>query len=306
MPPAKKVKKGSAIKKANATFDVLADQLLENETEFVHLLTQTAQGKTYPINHRNPHSLLEIACAQNKTVALQAILARNDVDVNLKSKSAKLRRSACTALHVAIDNGHIECVKLLYQAPGIDLNVRGADGSSPFTFAVASGDIAIVKFFLEEIPDGIIDYNTGPHPLTPFMLGICMGHKRITKLLIASNRVNHHYHPGVMNAMDCACASGSESMIRLIEAETFEESHEPEVASNVARSFQDNGVLTERRAFSEDYALRNHVKSCDGCKKEYKRSDLQRCSVCMEVWYCSKECQKADWKSHKTQCAKRT
>ena len=29
---------------------------------------------------------------------------------------------------------------------------------------------------------------------------------------------------------------------------------------------------------------------------------LKACSICMLIRYCSKECQKADWKSHKLQC----
>ena len=30
----------------------------------------------------------------------------------------------------------------------------------------------------------------------------------------------------------------------------------------------------------------------------------KRCSLCKSVWYCSRECQVADWKSHKTDCAR--
>lgn len=30
--------------------------------------------------------------------------------------------------------------------------------------------------------------------------------------------------------------------------------------------------------------------------------ELSRCSRCVKVWYCSRECQKSDWKRHKPEC----
>nr|GAT52191.1 predicted protein [Mycena chlorophos] len=44
--------------------------------------------------------------------------------------------------------------------------------------------------------------------------------------------------------------------------------------------------------------------SCDNvsCKKAGRKSELLRCSGCLYVYYCSKECQKASWKTHKPMC----
>jgi MYND finger len=43
-------------------------------------------------------------------------------------------------------------------------------------------------------------------------------------------------------------------------------------------------------------------KRCEapGCNN---RQDLKRCQTCSLVMYCSKECQKKDWKRHKLDCA---
>jgi uncharacterized C2H2 Zn-finger protein len=45
---------------------------------------------------------------------------------------------------------------------------------------------------------------------------------------------------------------------------------------------------------------------CDGC--DAAGGNLLRCGRCKKVSYCSKECQRAAWKSHKKKCeyARRT
>jgi len=43
------------------------------------------------------------------------------------------------------------------------------------------------------------------------------------------------------------------------------------------------------------------VKICRNC---YTASEhVMRCSVCKALYYCSKECQKADWRKHKKDCS---
>ncbi|CAC5420554.1 unnamed protein product [Mytilus coruscus] len=41
-------------------------------------------------------------------------------------------------------------------------------------------------------------------------------------------------------------------------------------------------------------------RACFVCGK----GEAKRCSSCKQVLYCSKKCQKADWKTHKTMCVK--
>lgn len=55
-------------------------------------------------------------------------------------------------------------------------------------------------------------------------------------------------------------------------------------------------LLQLSKGFDED--LQEH--SCRVC---YEPAGL-RCSKCVVVWYCSRECQKKDWKSHKKMCGK--
>ncbi|RDX52808.1 hypothetical protein OH76DRAFT_127086 [Lentinus brumalis] len=44
------------------------------------------------------------------------------------------------------------------------------------------------------------------------------------------------------------------------------------------------------------------VPCCDQCKRQGSTETLKRCGGCSTMLYCSKECQKAAWTSHKTLC----
>ena len=44
-----------------------------------------------------------------------------------------------------------------------------------------------------------------------------------------------------------------------------------------------------------DYEFKG--KFCDNCSKESE--ELKRCSKCLEMYYCDRNCQTIDWKYHK-------
>lgn len=53
----------------------------------------------------------------------------------------------------------------------------------------------------------------------------------------------------------------------------------------------------------------SEARECNYCHKKESEKDgkeikLKRCSRCKKVYYCSKECQKEDWKTHKKECDK--
>ncbi|KAL7918758.1 hypothetical protein ACQKWADRAFT_231453 [Trichoderma austrokoningii] len=45
-------------------------------------------------------------------------------------------------------------------------------------------------------------------------------------------------------------------------------------------------------------------EKCNACGKGSPEVSLKRCAKCSTTRYCSRECQKADWKSHKKICSK--
>lgn len=49
-------------------------------------------------------------------------------------------------------------------------------------------------------------------------------------------------------------------------------------------------------------AIASATDVCQSCKKGGAAVTLSRCSRCKAAWYCSRECQTADWKEHKKSC----
>jgi hypothetical protein len=49
-------------------------------------------------------------------------------------------------------------------------------------------------------------------------------------------------------------------------------------------------------------ALAVPLTSCRGCNNSFALHKMKRCSRCEARFYCSKPCQKNDWKSHKPYC----
>ena len=43
-------------------------------------------------------------------------------------------------------------------------------------------------------------------------------------------------------------------------------------------------------------------KACARCQRTQADIRLKRCAKCQHQWYCSRDCQKVDWKSHKLFC----
>ncbi|XP_076454442.1 uncharacterized protein LOC143289327 [Babylonia areolata] len=60
---------------------------------------------------------------------------------------------------------------------------------------------------------------------------------------------------------------------------------------------KDAGALVSSEQAEEDD---DDVKTCLACKA--KKKDMKKCGRCQSVTYCSRDCQRADWPSHKVTC----
>lgn len=73
-------------------------------------------------------------------------------------------------------------------------------------------------------------------------------------------------------------------------------------------------VFPSKIGFIEDTPSKCHARreellttrECMGCRNRVPKELLKKCSACKTVRYCSKECQKKAWRTHKPTCKKMT
>jgi ankyrin repeat protein len=67
-----------------------------------------------------------------------------DITVNYKNREGN------SALHLAAQNGHLECVKLLVEK-GANINLPGKNRATPLILASGLGHFPVVEYLLEEV-----------------------------------------------------------------------------------------------------------------------------------------------------------
>ncbi|CAN0238870.1 unnamed protein product, partial [Ectocarpus fasciculatus] len=56
-------------------------------------------------------------------------------------------------------------------------------------------------------------------------------------------------------------------------------------------------------AVLEESQARTHCASCfESIDDQQSGGRGSRCSGCSRIWYCSRKCQKADWREHRPEC----
>lgn len=77
------------------------------------------------------------------------------------------------------------------------------------------------------------------------------------------------------------------------------------------QSFDDSRPQDVKNFFEQEINICNpitcggneqNIVQCAKCRKFMCKHKIKRCSKCKQIRYCSKECQKADWDSHKSEC----
>ena len=56
------------------------------------------------------------------------------------------------------------------------------------------------------------------------------------------------------------------------------------------------------KPYKEDAKAMEKIGMCDNCHEEFPKMHLKRCSRCLALQYCSKECMRSNWPAHKQFC----
>ncbi|KAI9004936.1 hypothetical protein DFJ74DRAFT_774051 [Hyaloraphidium curvatum] len=65
-----------------------------------------------------------------------------------------------------------------------------------------------------------------------------------------------------------------------------------------------SGILTAAYQALTAHEIHLSELTCYWCQASKDRAALRRCASCKSVWYCSVDCQKADWPKHKLNCGR--
>lgn len=101
-------------------------------------------------------------------------------------------------------------------------------------------------------------------------------------------------HSALVSSLRCLCRSHSHA-------------HAAPMAAHAAHGHSHGGAPCHGHGGAPltaqpTVAIASASDVCQSCKKGGSAVTLSRCSRCKAAWYCSRECQTADWKEHKKSC----
>ena len=280
------------------------------------LLTKGSQG--YRVNQA-----LVVGGVYRTPLLIAVEYGRIDVVELLLSKGADLNQAqerGGTPLYIAAQDGHHAIVELLL-SKGAVINLANAVGCSPLYIAAQEGHRAIVELLLSKGAGINLAKADGA---TPLLIAAQEGHRAVVELLLSNGADNSLCFNGRTPA-DIAALRGHQGIAELLlsrAASSTGSSHSLTVGppTNDARALAgDHGGKTATKESNtaggteelcQDDELSRLVqglrvcgnaprRTCDVCGVEVER--LKMCP-CLAAVYCSAECQKQAWPSHKGVC----
>ncbi len=162
------------------------------------------------------------------------------------------------------------------------------DGATPLLVAVGVGHLAVVKLLLAMGAQIEATMQDG----TPLYIAAHVGHLAVVKLLLEEGaEIEATAHDGSTPLL-VASQNGHTAVVKLLLKNSAD--REVKVYGHTPQQMASQWGNKDVGKLIENYC-------CNVCKKNGK---IKLCSRCKKVRYCSPECQKSDWPTHKTVCKK--
>lgn len=239
------------------------------------------------------HGMTPLACAAES--------GRTDlVALFVKDYKADVNVDTCgfTPLFLAVQNDHLETVKVLLEAKA---NVNAVDkerGASPVHLAASNNYLPLMELLFQ---NGANPNATASNGLTPTHMAVSEGYTSAVKLLLDSKADIHQQdnegrtplvhsimgnHPWVaallmQRGADLRPDNDGVSPVDIVKEHSL---------GHMAGMFQRYG----------DIDVFDRKTACGACMGAMV--DKKRCGRCKKIWYCSLECQKHHWSHHKLTC----
>ena len=197
-----------------------------------------------------------------------------------------MRGGGMTPLHCAAIQGRVEAVQLLVQR-GAAKDARRDDGKTPLHCATVKGKVEAVQALLAAGVDAGAREANGKTALQ-LSEALSVPNAQLTQLLRDATRAAQ---PPPTNSVDCCDGRGQLK------------SYLGDCGVDFTGCCEKSELLAlalSTLGGAEGGAVR---KACAACGVEASSAvKLKKCKTCLAVYYCSRECQVADWQAHKLGC----
>lgn len=245
------------------------------------------------INNQNEHGQTALLLATEYENIVKLLLATPNIDVNIQDNYGT------TALIRAVMCNNEHSVKLLLAVPDININARNSSGKTALSQAIEFNRPYI--YLIQKKADIINALASCAFE------ALYKNDIETIKSIIAKIGIENIVDTDGNTLLDKACAANKQDIILYI----LQNSKDPrgllaripfeliQPSSDIFKLCMDLAYAKPETKVKTSKAPIFAYLKCANCSQE---NCNKTCSGCKTVYYCSTECQKAHWKSHKPTC----
>jgi hypothetical protein len=254
--------------------------------------TNTASSSSSSVSGEQEVSSPELQVSEN---AIVAACKRGDITQLRRWGRQGVRvKSADLLIDCIIAEVSLDILRCLVKELGADINgARLRDGRTPLYVAAQNGNLALLQCLVKEL--GADVNQAADDGYTPLHIAAQQGHLNVVRCLVkkCGADINEAKHNGVTPLMIAANCKHEDVVTFLIKygANVKDSTDAYGTAANISKEY---AAPSKQTKYLE---ARTHctMPGCDGI-------GAKKCAGCLKVYYCTRECQLANWSAHKAEC----